>query len=199
VPALAGRHDVIPLAAELVVSHDDQCVRGLRAVLNRLDQVDQVPLTVLRAGVSGMLVLRAVRLDEADRRQRAGPRRRVERGLVAQMIAGMLAGARVDVAWLIPGEVIERLVVVLEQAAGVAGVRVVPATGVPRPGDALFGQLVADRPAVVGCGRIGVVDQGQHRPGLGGGRVARLDGVHRVVAAGEAGPAGARLGQRLVG
>ena len=38
--ALAGRRDVIPLAAELVVGHDDQGP-GAAAVLDRLEQVER--------------------------------------------------------------------------------------------------------------------------------------------------------------
>ena len=129
VVARPGRGHVVPLAAELVVGHDHQGVAGLRSGRDRLEQVDQVVAAVGLAGVAGVLVLRAVRLDEADRRQGAGLGGGEEVGLVLQVGAAGLAGGVV-------GEVVERLVVVLEQRAGVAGRRVVPAAGVPVPGDA---------------------------------------------------------------
>src|SRR5205823_9617157 len=111
------------------------------------------------AGVAGVLVLLADRLDEAHRLERAGLRRGDELHLVAQ-VRGAGGGARREAR-----EVVERLVVELEQlvravrvhpggervrvgagarrgavrpagAAHVAG-RVVPAAGVPGPVDAL--------------------------------------------------------------
>ena len=63
------RRDVVPLPAELVVGHDDQRAVGVRAVLDRLEQVDEVAAAGVLAGVAGVLVLGADRLDEADRLQ----------------------------------------------------------------------------------------------------------------------------------
>ena len=64
--------DVVPLPAELVVGHDDQRALGLRSVLDRLDEVDEVVAAVRLAGLARMLVLVAEGLDEARRRQLAG-------------------------------------------------------------------------------------------------------------------------------
>ena len=76
-PMPVRRSDVVPLPAELVVGHDDQRAVGVRAVLDRLEQVDEVVAAGVLAGVAGVLVLRADRLDEADRLERAAlaPRR----------------------------------------------------------------------------------------------------------------------------
>src|SRR4051812_9737182 len=145
-----------------------------------------------------MFVLRPVRLDEADRRELSLAGGGEERGLVLEVVAGVLAGARVDVSGGVPGEVVEGLVVVLEQRAGMPGRRVVPAAGVPGPADVPLGQLVADRAAVVRRGRVDVVDQRQRVRAARAGRAGRLDGVDRVVAAGEAGSSGAGLGEGSV-
>src|SRR4051812_14550233 len=64
--ALAGRRDVVPLAAELVVGDDHHRALRAAAVLDRAEQVDEVVAARVLAGVAGMLVLRAERLDEAD-------------------------------------------------------------------------------------------------------------------------------------
>ena len=63
---------MIPLAAELVVGHHDQRPARLGARLHGPDEIDQVLLAVVGAGVPGVLVLRAVRLDEAHRGKGAG-------------------------------------------------------------------------------------------------------------------------------
>jgi hypothetical protein len=102
---------VVPLAAELVVGDHDQRVPGVRAGLDGLDQVDQVP-------AAGVLVLLADGLDEAHRLQPAGLRRGDELDLVAQ-VRGAGGGAG-----RVVGEVVERLVVVLERGvrAGMSGI-----------------------------------------------------------------------------
>ena len=121
---------MVPLATELVVGHDDQGVFGLRARCDLLEQVDEVVAAVRLTGVARVLVLRAVRLDEADRREGAG-------GAAAMKSVSSWRWARPGCARGVVREVVERLVVVLEQRAGVAGLRVRPAAGVPGPRDAL--------------------------------------------------------------
>ena len=68
VDALCAAHawwrDVVPLTTELVVGHDDQRVLALRSADNCLDQVDEVITAVRLAGVAGVFVLDAERLDE---------------------------------------------------------------------------------------------------------------------------------------
>src|SRR4051812_20627954 len=221
--ALAWRCDVVPLASVLVVCHEDQGVAGPLAVLDGADEVDQVPLAVRRAGVAGVLVLGAVRLDEAHGREGAGLGSREEVLLILQMRTSGLALP-------IGGEVRERLVVVLEvraravrvdggravcrvlagarsvavgpaTATHVAG-RVVPAAGVPRPRDISGTEFVAD---VRGGG---VVDRGEParvEDSWCVWLVERLDGVHGDVAAcaatsltGEVGGDGTRLCERAV-
>src|SRR5919199_1856825 len=62
--SLAGRRNVIPLPAELVVRDDDQRVLGARAVPDQVEQLDQVRASLRFARVAGMLVLLAQRLHE---------------------------------------------------------------------------------------------------------------------------------------
>ena len=69
VVALARRRHVIPLAAELVVGDEHERVLLALAVLDRLQQIDEVVAAVRLARVARMLVLLADRLDEADRLQ----------------------------------------------------------------------------------------------------------------------------------
>src|SRR5437867_13445491 len=89
--ALAGRRDVVPLAAELVVGDDDHRVLAAGAAPDRREQVDQVVAAAALAGVAGVLVLEPDRLDEAHRRDLAVLARRgdrfAERGLVHQVSA----------------------------------------------------------------------------------------------------------------
>jgi hypothetical protein len=153
---LAGRRDVIPLAAELVVGDDDHRVLRAAAVLDVLQEVDEVVAALRLAGVAGVLVLFAERLDEAHRRQLAVVplrplRGRDERLLVLQMCAaGRVERLEARVDGVRP-EVVERLVVVLEQEirtprerrVGRAVVRVAARRAVPvRPARAVDG---ADR------------------------------------------------------
>src|SRR5262249_9579833 len=63
---IAGRRHVIPSAAEFLIGDDDERVLAVRAVHDRLDQVDKVVVAAALAGVAGMLVLLADGLDEAD-------------------------------------------------------------------------------------------------------------------------------------
>ena len=167
--ARAGRRDVIPLTAELVVRDDHHRVLGARRPLDRLQQGDEVVAAPGLARVAGVLVLFPDRLDEADLLQVAVVVRRVgvgdELGLVLEMRCARVRAGPVVVV------VVERLVVVLEvdvraarpdrvrpyvrvdavragavRPAGRADVAVGvrPATRVPGPVDALGGQLVAD-------------------------------------------------------
>ncbi len=99
---------MVPLAAELVVGDDHQGVGAFRALEDRVQQVDEVAAADGFAGVTGVLVLRPDRLDEADRQQLAGLGLLDELGLVAQVLG---AGGR---ARRVGGIVVERLVVELE-------------------------------------------------------------------------------------
>src|SRR5205814_8506101 len=111
-PALSRRRDVVPLAAELVVRDDDHGVLGASAVLDVREQADQVVAARALARVSGVLVLLADWLDEANRLQVAGAGRALGRGdelrLVAQVLRTRGRARRVVEV------VVERLVVVLE-------------------------------------------------------------------------------------
>ena len=109
--ALARRHDVVPLAAELVIGDDDHRVLAAGAVVDRREQLNQVVTAAALACVSGVLVLEPDRLHEADRVEVARLGRVVrklhELNLVAQVRPPRGAGR-------IRGVVVERLVVVLE-------------------------------------------------------------------------------------
>src|SRR5712692_3056929 len=65
--ALSRRRDVVPLAAELVVGHDDHGVLPARAAVDRLQKADEVVAAAVLAGVAGVLVFEPDRLDEAHR------------------------------------------------------------------------------------------------------------------------------------
>ena len=91
----ARRRDVVPLAAELVVGHDDQRVaRPAGPLGDRLEQVDEVVAAVRLAGVARVLVLRAVRLDEETVGRRAVAGRRDELALVLEVRAAGLCRGR---------------------------------------------------------------------------------------------------------
>ena len=87
--ALARRRHVVPLAAELVVGHDDHRVACALEPWIGLEQVDQVARARVLARVAGVLVLGADRLDEADLRELAAAARVLRAGdellLVAQV------------------------------------------------------------------------------------------------------------------
>ena len=68
---LAGRRDVIRLTAELVVRDDHHRVLRARALVDRTQQLDEVIAPAHLACVTGMLVLEANWLDEADRVEHA--------------------------------------------------------------------------------------------------------------------------------
>src|SRR6266851_8671720 len=75
---------VVPLAAELVVGHDDHGVLAARAAVDRVEQAHEVVAAAALAGIAGVLVLQPDRLDEADRVEVAGLVRRAgqaEKGL----------------------------------------------------------------------------------------------------------------------
>src|SRR5262249_33064209 len=63
--SLARRRDAVPRATELVVRHDDHGVPGAGALLNGVDEGDQVVAAVRLVRVAGMLVLGADRLHKA--------------------------------------------------------------------------------------------------------------------------------------
>ena len=212
--ALAGRRDVVPLAAELVVGDDHHRVLLAARPAHGAQQVDHVVGARVLAGVAGVLVLGADRLDEADRLELAAAirsvRERLELVFVAQVLDPRLRAGRVVLV------VVERLVVVLEQlvravredragrrlgvGAGSRPVRparsadvavgVRPAARVPRPVDALLAQPVADRRALLRR-------QPARRRGAGRVRLVwRLDRVDGPVAAGQ--PRRVRRGARHV-
>ncbi len=168
--ALAGRGDVVPLATELVIGDHDKCVLGFRPGFDRPEQVDEVVTPVRFAGVPGVLVLRAIGFDKTHGRQRAVFRSRDEPGLVLQMGTARLSRG-------VGGEVVERLVVILEEGAGMSGLRVVPTAGVPVPGNTGTAQPVTD---VRICD---VVDQRKSDCARTVRWARRLDGVDRIVAA----------------
>src|SRR2546429_8132852 len=86
--------------------------------------------------------------------------RRIQKlGLVEQVLG--LGGRAVGIV----GEEGERLVMKLKQRVGMAGQRVVPATGIPGPADVLVRQTVADR----GEGLVGDQVRGGYRGGGGAG------------------------------
>ena len=121
-PALAGRRDVVPLPAELVVGHDDHRVLGAAAALDRLSSSTRWPLPSLHVRVAGVLVLGADGLDEAHRLERAvllralapAPRTRPRRAGAPR--ARGRAGRE-------GGEVVQRLVVELEELVRAVGSR----------------------------------------------------------------------------
>src|SRR4029079_6821431 len=103
-------------AAELVVGDDDHRVLRARGGHHGVDELDEVVGPRVLARVARVLVLRPDRLDEADRLELAGLRgalrARQELRLVTQVLRAhrRARGER--------GEVVERLVVVLEELAG---------------------------------------------------------------------------------
>src|SRR2546425_3784236 len=62
--ALTRRRHVVPGAAEFVVRHDDHRVARARALLDRVDERDEMITASGLGGVSGMLVLGADRLTK---------------------------------------------------------------------------------------------------------------------------------------
>src|SRR5260370_6193695 len=60
---LSRRGHMVPLTAKLVVGHYDHGVLTAAAVLDRLEQADQVVAAAGLAGVAGVLVLEPDRLD----------------------------------------------------------------------------------------------------------------------------------------
>ena len=112
-------------------------------------------------GIARMLVELAGELDERDVRQLAGRQVDVELRLVLQLRGGadVLGIQRpVVVEGGIFGEVGERLVVELKQLARLARHGIVPAAGVPAPGNARRIQPIADGRDVAGLLGIDVVD-----------------------------------------
>ena len=189
-PVPARRRDVVPLAAELVIGDDDQGVLACGPLGDRLQQVDEVVAAVGLAGVAGVLVLRAVGLDEADRRQRAVLGRGDELRLVLQVRPAGLARRVV-------GEVVERLVVVLEQRA--SGMTRRPRRPSRRRTSSTRCPAPLSRSPMLGY--VGVVDQRDLRAAGAYGGFAGCIGVDREVAAGRprsCSAVGALLGQLAV-
>src|SRR5205823_8387553 len=98
---------------------DDHCVLAAAAVLDRLQQLDEVARADALTRVAGVLVVLTDRLDETDRLELAAllraPRERQERLLIAQVIASHRRAGRER------GEVVQWLVVVLEQLVRAVG------------------------------------------------------------------------------
>src|SRR5437762_10534776 len=65
--ALSGRRDVVPLAAEFVVGDDDHGVALAGALVDHLEQLDEVVAAAILACVARVLILEPDWLDEADR------------------------------------------------------------------------------------------------------------------------------------
>ena len=160
---------MVPAAAVLVVQDDDRRVRPQRAVLHGMHDVGGVLLAGQNGGIARMLVELAGELDERDLRQLAGRQVDVELRLVLQLRRGAdVLGIQspVVVEGGIFGEVGKRLVVVLKQLARLACHGIVPAAGVPTPGNARRIQAIADGLGVAGLLGIDVVDGVQ--PLIGG-------------------------------
>ena len=145
-PPFVGRRrrDMVPQPAILVISHDDDAVLPQRAVLDRLDDPGGVGVTLEDIGITWVLILLADRLEEGDGRQGAGGDVRHHDLLVLQMLRPR--GRAVAVF----GEIGEGSVMVLEELVAMAGHRVVPATRIPSPADALVAEAVADGRHVLG-------------------------------------------------
>src|ERR1700730_6589139 len=71
--ALAGRCDMVPLPAELIVGGDDQRVLLAGAALDRFDQIHQMLTPARLVCVSRMFVIGSERLDKAHRPEIALP------------------------------------------------------------------------------------------------------------------------------
>ena len=131
-------------------------------------------LTGQYGGIARMLVELAAKLDERDLRQIAGRQVDVELRLVLQPCGGAdLLGVRSPVVGErgILGEVGKRLVMVLKQLARFARHGIVPAAGVPPPGNARRIQTIADGRSVAGFVGIDIVDGAEQ---LVGGRLLRV-------------------------
>ena len=112
---------MVPTAAVLVIGDDDRRVLPVGAVLHCPDELGHVLLPAHKAGVAGVLVVRAQRFHEGDRRQRPVAEGPKEVRLIFQMFGpGRLAIGKVR-------KVVEGLVVILEQRVRLAGDGVVPA------------------------------------------------------------------------
>ena len=103
--SLARRRNVVPRAAKLVVRHDDQRLRGMRAAVDCFEQISQMLASAGDCRVPGMFVLFADRLHEAYRLQAAVLRGVDEFGFIPQ-VSRPRGGSR-----RISGVVVERLVV----------------------------------------------------------------------------------------
>ena len=170
-PTLARRHRVVPLAAELVVGDHDHRVLAAAAVVDRLQEVDQVVAAAAFARVAGVLVLEPDRFDEAHRVELAALGGAADELVELCFIPQVRAAGSV---WRKACVVVQRLVVELEDlvrairkdgvggrvrvgagravavgptgGAGVA-VSVRPATRVPGPAHSSGAELVTDRRA----------------------------------------------------
>src|SRR5262249_33242818 len=163
------RRYVVPGAAVLVIGDEDGGAGPERALLDRLQNRRHLVVATADVGVARVLVLRADRLPEDDRRQIAGRDAGEQLLFVLQvLLAGLGAIAKLL-------EIGEGLVVELEEIVRLAGDGVVPAAGIPDPADALFAQAVADGDAVLRRQQLLRVGD------LGGMRlIAGLDRVHGV-------------------
>src|SRR6185369_13235712 len=140
------RRRVIPEATILVISHNDQHMLPLRALLQMADEIGDMCVTRLHIGIARMLVEIALRLVERDLWQGAGIDRLDELGTAETTIAQMLGAGRG--ARSISREVVIGLMMVLEvrYRRGVAiGQNRTPGAAIPDPGDTLFRHGVADR------------------------------------------------------
>src|SRR5207245_10647553 len=117
-----GRGAVGPAPAVLVVRDDDRGVVPVRAAADRVDELVDVILARGEIGVSRVLVVEAVGLDERHGGKLPGPQGRYKVLLILQVL-GLRRGAV-----RIIREVDERLVVELEPRPRLPGDRVVPTT-----------------------------------------------------------------------
>src|SRR5262249_47321865 len=150
----------------------DGGVGPVGAVLDGVNDVGDVLLPLQEAGVAGVFVVGAQRLDEANRREVAAGQGRKEVGLVLQvggrervaLAVGQPGGAVVVVGQrvVVPleqgvGGVVGRLLAAVGRVGRRAGQGVVPAAGVPLPVHPRLVEAVADGREVVRLAGVAVV------------------------------------------
>lgn len=63
------RRNVVPTATMLIVGHDDKAIVPVLTVLDSLDNIGDVLLTLQQVGIAWVLIVGAERFDEAYGRQ----------------------------------------------------------------------------------------------------------------------------------
>ena len=129
---------MVPRAAVLVIGDEDDRIRPVRAVFHGADDIGDMLLTFREGSITRVFVIFAKRFDIGDGREIVSRQGREEIFLVLEV--RRFGGRTISIIG-IEGE---GLVMILKERIGVASESIVPASGVPGPGDIFAAEAITN-------------------------------------------------------